>query len=209
MTRSDYTHISLVVDRSGSMDAIRGDAEGAINSFIDEQKQAPGRATFTLVEFDSVVETVHENVDIQTVGKYKLRPRDMTALFDAWGRTMTKTGEFLASLSEDERPGNVIFVVVTDGHENASREFTQPLVKEMTERQRNDYNWQVVFLAANMDAVKVGAQFGVAAGSSLTYGASSQGAQASYQALSNVVTAVRSGTSKSIKFSAEDREAAK
>lgn len=209
MTDSNYTHISLVVDRSGSMHSIRGDAEGAINAFIAEQKKLPGRATFTLVQFDNVVETVYEFVDIQAVGEYELMPRNRTALLDAWGQTMNATGEFLASLAEDARPANVIFVVVTDGYENSSREFTRELVKEMTERQQKDYNWQIVFLAANMDAVQAGQALGVPMASSMTYGASAQGAQASYAALNKAVTAVRSGTVRAIKFSAEDREAAK
>jgi uncharacterized protein YegL len=209
MTDSNYTHISLVVDRSGSMQRIKSDAEGAINAFIDEQKKAPGRATFTLVQFDSAVETVYEHVDLQSVEKYTLVPRNMTALLDAWGQTMSRTGEWLASLDEDARPANVIFVVVTDGAENASQEYTRQVVKEMTERQQNDYSWQVVFLAANMDAVQVGASFGVSRGSSLTYGATAQGTQASYAGLSKAVTAVRSGVKSSINFTDEDRQAAK
>lgn len=210
MTDSSYTHISLIVDRSGSMQSIRTDAQGAIRQFIKDQKEAPGRATFTLVQFDTEVETLYENVDIQTVAEnaYNLVPRGATSLLDAWGRTMNSTGEFLVSLPEDQRPGHVVFVVVTDGAENSSREFKVDIVKEMTERQRNEFSWEVVFLAANMDAVQVGAQFGVAAGSSLTYGATAQGTQASYAALSKAVTATRSGVKSGVSFTDADRVAA-
>jgi hypothetical protein len=218
VTDSTYTHISLVADRSGSMESIQGDAQGAIRNFIKEQKAQPGYCTFTLAQFDNVYEIYTdsagrrwENVDIQQVNEddFVLVPRNMTALLDAWGRTMNATGEFLASLPEEARPGHVIFVVVTDGHENASREFKTQQIREMTERQRNEYSWEVVFLAANMDAVEVGRQFGVAVNSSLSYDASGQGAQASYGALSNAVVNVRSGKAKGVHFSDKDRQAAK
>jgi hypothetical protein len=208
MTDPDYTHITLVSDRSGSMSAMQMEAQNAINQFIKEQKEAPGRCTFTLAQFDNQYELVYENVDIQTVGDYTLTPRGSTALLDAWGRAMVSTGEFLASLPEDQRPANVIFTVVTDGHENASQEFKRDRIKEMTEEQRATYSWQVVFLAANMDAVAVGRDFGVDPNAALTYGASGDGAVASYAALGNVVTAVRSGTAKGVSFSDAQRRAA-
>lgn len=209
MTDPNYTHIALVVDCSGSMAAIQQDAQGAINTFIDEQKKVPGLATFTLVEFDNTVQIVHENVPLAGIGEYTLRPRGTTALLDAWGQTVDITGQFLEKLPEDQRPGHVIIVIVTDGQENASKEYTQPQVKEMTERQRNDYAWEFVFLAANQDAVEQGQRYGVATQSSLTYTASPDGAVQSYAAVSRAVAGVRVGTAKGVVFDDKDRDAAK
>lgn len=208
MTDSTYTHITLVADRSGSMSSIQGDAEGAINAFIEEQKKVPGRCTFTLIQFDDVIETVFDNVDLQSVGKYELRPRNMTALADAWGRAINDTGDYLSSLPEAERPGNVILVVVTDGLENASREFSTAKVREMTEHQRNTYNWQVIFLAANQDAVAVGRQYGVAPQSAMSYDMSGRAVMDSYSSVSQAVTGVRT-KGGSVAFTDEDRKKAK
>lgn len=217
MTDSTYTHISLVADRSGSMDLIQADAQGAIRNFIKEQKAQPGSCTFTLAQFDNLYEIYTdstgrqwENVDIQQVNEndFTLVPRNMTALLDAWGRTMNSTGEFLAGLPEESRPGHVIFVVVTDGLENASREFKREQIREMTERQRNEFSWEVVFLAANMDAVEVGRLYGVDANAALTYGANAQGAEASYASLGQAVVNVRSGKAKGVHFSEAQRKAA-
>lgn len=207
MTDSNYTHIVLIIDRSGSMQSIQSDAQGAVNSFIEAQKEVPGKATFTLVQFDTVYDILQENVNIQNVEPYTLYPRGGTALLDAWGNTFNRTGEFLAGLPEDERPGKVVVAIVTDGHENSSCEFTYSQIKEMTEKQRNEFAWEVIFLAANQDAVAVGGQLGVARGSSLTYAASGAGAQSSFASLTNAVVNYR-GTGKSVEFSEEDRETA-
>lgn len=207
MTNPDYTHITVVVDRSGSMGMIKDDAEVATNAFIEDQKKVPGKATFTLVEFDNEYDVLVENIDIKDAPQYTLKPRGMTALLDAWGKAVNSTGEFLASLPEEDRPGQVVVVITTDGGENSSREFTQAQIKELTEKQTNDYNWNFVFLAANQDAVQVGAQYGVAAGSSLTYGANAAGTQSSFAAASGLVTQYRGGNVRAT-FADEDRDEA-
>ena len=145
--RTDLTDITLVVDRSGSMDAIQGDAEGGVNTFITEQAKEPGEALLTLVQFDTEYEFLHKGVPIGEVPRYELHPRGATALLDAVGRAINETGERLAAMKEQDRPGLVIFVVMTDGLENSSKEFTKAQIKEMIERQQHDYNWQFTFLA--------------------------------------------------------------
>lgn len=207
MTDSNYTHIALVADRSGSMSMIREDAEGAINEFLREQKKVPGRATLTFVQFDDEYEVVHENVDLQGVPAYNLRPRGVTALLDAVGRTINNVGERLAGLTEDERPGTVVFVIVTDGMENASTEFNWDQVKESIERQTNDYAWRFVFLAANQDAIQTGGNLGIAKGSSITYGANAKGTRSVFAAASSLVTAYRGGDLDA-QFDSNDREEA-
>jgi hypothetical protein len=152
MMKDDLTDITLVVDRSGSMEAIREDAEGGVNSFITEQGKEPGEALLTLVQFDTEYEFLHKGVPIHQVPKYKLVPRGMTALLDAVGKAINETGERLAKMAEEDRPGLVIFVVMTDGLENSSKEFTKIQLKEMIQRQQNEYDWHFTFLGANQDA---------------------------------------------------------
>ncbi|MFO0905555.1 MAG: vWA domain-containing protein [Pirellulales bacterium] len=159
--RADLTDITLVVDRSGSMDAIRDDAEGGVNAFIAEQAQAPGDACLTLVQFDTEYEFLEKGTPIREAGRFRLQPRGGTALLDAVGRAMQETGERLASLPEAERPGLVIFVVMTDGQENSSREYTKAQIKKMIEHQQSVYSWQFTFLGANQDAFAEAESLGI------------------------------------------------
>ena len=149
--KSDLTDITLVVDRSGSMEQVREDAEGGVNSFIEQQVKEPGEALLTLVQFDTEYEFVHKGVPITEVPRYQLVPRGMTALLDAVGRAINETGERLAKMDDRDRPGLVVFVVMTDGLENSSKEFSKSDVKAMIERQQDKYNWHFTFLGANQD----------------------------------------------------------
>lgn len=169
--KADLTDITLVVDRSGSMSHVREDAEGGVNTFIAEQANEPGRALLTLVQFDTEYEFVHKGVPIGEATKYRLIPRGMTALLDAVGRAINETGERLAQMPEEDRPGLVIFVVMTDGHENSSVEFTKAQVKEMIERQQNVYNWHFTFLGANQDAFAEAGSLGINKGGAANYAA--------------------------------------
>src|SRR5208283_1990055 len=150
--RSDLTDITLVIDRSGSMEEIREDAEGGVNAFIREQAKQPGEALLTLVQFDTEYDFIHKGVPVKQVPAYELVPRGNTALLDAVGRAINETGERLAKMAESDRPGLVIFVITTDGQENSSKEFSKAQIKEMVERQQSQYKWQFTFLGANQDA---------------------------------------------------------
>ncbi len=167
--RTDLTDIILVVDRSGSMEQIRSDAQGGVNSFIAEQANQPGEARLTLVQFDTEYEFIHRGVPISEAPPYKLVPRGMTALLDAVGRAVNETGERLAALDESERPGLVVFVVMTDGHENSSSEFTKDQVKQMIERQQNEYSWQFTFLGADQTAFDEAGGIGIDADGAACY----------------------------------------
>ena len=138
------------------------DAEGGINSFIEQQKQEPGEANVTLVQFDTEYEFVHSGVPIRQVPAFKLVPRGSTALLDAVGRAINETGARLAAMDESQRPGLVVFVIVTDGEENSSREFTRDQIRKMVEHQQSAYKWQFTFLAANQDAFAAGGSMGIA-----------------------------------------------
>ena len=158
MTNADYTHLTLVVDRSGSMSSVQDEAQGGINALIAEQFALPGKLTLTLSQFDDAFDTV------QRMGgspfAYVLEPRGMTALFDAVGMEVVRTGQDLAGLPEEERPGRVLLVVVTDGHENSSHEYTVEKVRSMLTVQREQFGWEVRFLGAD-DAAWQGEALGV------------------------------------------------
>jgi uncharacterized protein YegL len=159
--KKELTEIVLVVDRSGSMDCVREDAEGGINTFIEEQKKHEGDATLTLVQFDTKYEFVCRGTPIQDVPHYTLVPRGMTALLDAVGKAINETGERLSTILEKDRPGLVVFVVMTDGLENSSKEFTKSQIKEMISRQQDQYRWQFTFLGANQNAFREGEGVGI------------------------------------------------
>lgn len=209
--RSDLTDITLVVDRSGSMQAIRDDAEGGVNAFLQEQAKQSGDALLTLVQFDTEYEFVHRAVPIKQVPSYTLTPRGNTALLDAVGRAVNETGERLAKMAEEDRPGLVVFVITTDGQENSSKEFTKAQVKELIEKQQSQYKWQFTFLGANQDA------FAEAGGMGIGYFGSAQHAPdkvgAAWHATSANVGRMRKQSSNEEtvvnKFTDAEREAMK
>src|SRR4051794_23664953 len=177
MTDPNYTGMLLVIDRSGSMESIRGDMVGGLENLLKKQAAEPGRATVDIVIFDDRIETTHVMASPEAV-KVELEPRGMTALLDALGLSITEYGRRLAAMPEQERPGTVIVVVATDGLENASREYSGEQVRAMVVHQRDAYGWDFVFLGANQDAVLTGTSLGFAADSSIDFDADAQGAQA-------------------------------
>jgi hypothetical protein len=169
MTNPHYTHIAVLLDRSGSMQSIKSDTEGGFNAFIAEQRKQPGRCDVTLAQFDDAYEEVYVAQPLASVPALDLRPRGTTALLDAIGRLITTTGERLAAMPEDDRPGAVIVVIMTDGLENASHEFAVDSIKTMITEQTETYGWNFVYLGANQDAISVAAGLGVGAGQAMTY----------------------------------------
>lgn len=206
--RSDLTDITVVLDRSGSMSAIKTDAQGGLNQFIKDQSKLPGDANFTLVQFDTVYEFVHNSVPIKEVPECVLLPRGGTALLDAIGRAITETGERLSKMNEEDRPSKVVFVIITDGEENSSQEFTRERVNEMITEQTNKYSWQFVFLAANQDAIKEASKLGISFANAMNFSYTGQGMQNSYTSLNKNLKNYRSGQSLGMSFSQEDRDQA-
>lgn len=145
MAKANYTHLTLVVDRSGSMSSLADDATGGINAIIKEQLAEDGNFTFTLVEFDTEIDPVIRMGSSEFT--YQLRPRGSTALFDAIQVGYTLTEEDLQKLPETEKPEVTIFMIVTDGHENASRETNSETVRQLIEKGRAQ-GWDFQFLAA-------------------------------------------------------------
>lgn len=191
MTDPQRTLIAALLDRSGSMDSIRSDTEGGFNALIAAQRTEPGDATVTLAQFDTEYEVVYENRPLADVPPLDLQPRSMTALFDALGRLITDLGAELAARPEAERPGHVIVVVMTDGYENSSVEWTAESVNAVVKRQESEYSWHFVFLGANMDAIAVGAQLGFAPDRTMTYDASELGVASAMAATTNYVSRQR------------------
>lgn len=206
MTDSTYTAIQVVIDRSGSMYDIQSDAEGGLRSYIKDQRDEPGKATIRLVQFDDVYDVVYPSTDIQSAPDYTLSPRGSTALNDAIARTIIEFGDELAALPEDQRPGTVIFVIITDGMENSSKEFSTQAVKALVTAQQHQWNWNFVFLAANQDAVLTGSQYGFRKGQSMTFNPTAGSMRAAGQTLSAYTTSTRSGVTYD--FTEDDRKAA-
>lgn len=169
MTDPTLTHVYFLLDRSGSMQSIQTDTEGGFAAFIEEQRAGEGTCLVTLAQFDDDYEVVYSGTPVQDAPPLDLRPRGMTALLDAMGRLITSAGADLAALPEERRPGTVIVAVMTDGMENASREWTHPAIKALVEQQTRDYGWQFLYMGADQDAIEVGQGLGVAAAASVTY----------------------------------------
>lgn len=207
--KTGCTDITIVLDRSGSMESVKADTIGGYNQFLSDQKVAPGEATITLAQFDDVYEVVYGGIpiaDAKPLDGETFKPRGSTALLDAIGRTIHDTGKRLEAMPEGQRPENVIFVIITDGEENSSKEYRHDRINEMITHQREAYNWNFVFLGANQDAITTASQLGVGAASAMTYAANSGGVAAVYESISGSVTKRRAGLTRSVDFTEEDRE---
>jgi hypothetical protein len=192
MTRSDLTHLYFLLDRSGSMQSIKSDIEGGFGAFIDEQRKGVGECRATLAQFDDVYELVYADRPVADVPPLDLQPRNMTALHDAMGRLITDAGAHLAALPEDQRPGNVVVAIMTDGLENASKEWTGTAIKALVEQQTNAFNWTFMYMGADQDAIEVGESLGIAREHAVTYGRSkSAGAMATAGAKISKLRAAR------------------
>lgn len=212
MTNADVKLIAALLDRSGSMRGIAADMCGGFDAFIAREREQPGTTLVTLAQFDDQYEVVYENEPVDAVPALGLKPRGMTALLDAIGRFITDVGAGLAALPEDDRPGEVTVLVITDGHENASREWTVEAVRELIAQQESQYSWDFVFLGANMDAVDVGAGLGFAADKSLTYDADGNAVRGAWDAVSGYSMRKRSrggAPASSVGFDDAERSAAR
>lgn len=182
-----------IIDRSGSMDSIVDDAIGGLNTFIDEQKKGPGTANITIVLFDHKYKLDYENVPINEVKKYDNKsyvPRGTTALLDAIGRTVATVGERIANTPEDERPEKVIVFILTDGQENASVEYNKNKILEMITHQKDKYNWEFMYFAANQDDfAEQGKSLGISINNTVSFTSTGDGVRNAY----NTVTKMSKG----------------
>jgi uncharacterized protein YegL len=176
------------------MESLASDTIGGYNSFIEEQKKVPGEANLTTVLFDDKYELVHDRVnlrDVKPITNKEYFARGCTALLDAIGKTINSIGEKLNNMEESERPSKVIVLIVTDGEENASREFNYWKIKEMVERQKNVYNWQFLFFGANIDSFTAGQSIGISLDYAVNFSATSDGLDSTYNAINDAVASYR------------------
>lgn len=195
--KQGLTHIHFILDRSGSMDIIKKDTIGGFNNFLQKQKAAPGEATMTLVQFDTA-NAYEVVIDRKPIAEAKeltsssFMPRAGTPLYDAVGRGINELGKQLSDLPEEQRPEKVAFVILTDGEENSSREFTQAQVLEMIKHQTEKYSWQFMFLGANIDAISVAKGIGINPQAAMTFAANAIGTTSAYDGVARVMTCYRS-----------------
>jgi hypothetical protein len=206
---TDYTHITVILDRTGSMQSIRDDTIGGFNAFLNEQQAEPGRATLTLVQFDSQdpYEVIHHFQPIAAVPNLTCEtfvPRASTPLLDAIGRGINDLDATLAQHPAANRPSRIVFLIVTDGQENASREFDKATIERMIQAKQAD-DWQFVFLSADLAAIGDAIAGGVKAASAMAFDKTKKGAAAAWGSVSGQVANYRAARSPSVAFSEDDR----
>lgn len=207
----EYTHIAVILDRTGSMEEIRDDTIGGFNAFLKAQQAQPGLATLTLVQFDSQdpYEVIHRFEPIQEVPELTRNtyvPRASTPLLDATGRGIIDLEGCLAKFKKNQRPSKIIFVVVTDGQENSSCEFTKDRIEKMIREKEYKEQWQFVFLSADLDAFDDAMGVGFRMKSSLMYEKNQQGSEAAWASLSNQSSKYRSCVAPDVSFDESDRK---
>ncbi|MDA7843779.1 VWA domain-containing protein [Pontimonas sp.] len=202
MSDSNYSALMLIIDRSGSMSSIRDDMVGGLTTLVEAQEKLPGLLTISMVSFDNEVELQHQMATPDSV-KIQLEPRGMTALYDAMGFGLNTLQASIDALPDHAKPGTVQVVVVTDGAENASSEYTGSTVKQLVIEKTTQHNWDIVFLGANQDAVMKAAELGIEHDRSMTYGANSDGVTHASESLNRYVSDRRSGSKT--QFSPEER----
>ena len=188
------TEVVFILDRSGSMAGLEDDTIGGFNAMIEKQKREDGSAIVSTVLFDNESEVIHDRVDIQKVAPMTRKEyyvRGCTALLDAVGGAIHHIGNVHKYASKGDRPEKTLFVITTDGMENASRKYTYDRLKGMIERQKEKYGWEFLFLGANIDAAKEAARFGIGADRAANYHADSEGTNVIYETVSEAITQVR------------------
>lgn len=206
MTNSNYTHLALIVDRSGSMRSIQDPMETGIKSLLAEQSKEPGELHVDITVFDTEVNHLFTDVRVDDVKKQIIDPRGMTALNDAIGMTVARLGERLSAMDEAERPGHVIVVIVTDGLENASREYTTKQVSDMVTRQKDEFNWHFRFLGTDIDSFTVAGSYSIGRSETINFSRTAKGASNVSVVLNSSLSATRAGASGA--YSDEDRASA-
>ena len=192
--KKNLTELVFILDKSGSMAGLERDTIGGFNAMLDKQKAQAGECRITTVLFDHRYELLHDRTDIRAVRPITAREYRVggsTALLDALGKTIHKIATAQKNTSEPFRAKRVMFVIITDGEENASREYAAKEVKEAIQRQKSRYGWEFIFLGANIDAVETAGRFGLDAGRAANYVPDSQGTALNFRAMSETVSAFR------------------
>lgn len=192
--KKGVTELVFILDRSGSMHGMESDTIGGFNSMIAKQKKLDGRAYVSTVLFDNESVVLHDRVGlhkIQPMTEQDYTPRGCTALMDAIGGAIHHIGNVHKYARKEDVPEHTIFVIITDGKENASRRYTAELVKQMIEKEKSKYGWEFLFLGANIDAVETAKHFGIEKNRAVTYRGDREGTKLNYEVIHDAVACVR------------------
>lgn len=192
--KNDLTELVFILDRSGSMAGLESDTIGGYNGFLDKQRALPGEALVTTVLFDDRYELLHDRIALPGVRPVTDRDyfvRGSTALLDAVGKTIEKIVNAHKHTGENQRPGKTLFVITTDGLENASREFSYQKIQQMITRQKEEFGWEFLFLGANIDAAATAGKIGIHADRAVNFHADSLGTKLNYEVLSDAASNLR------------------
>lgn len=192
--KTNITELVFILDKSGSMSGLESDTIGGYNAMLKKQQEEEGEAIVTTVLFDNNYELLHDRINIKgirpiTENEYFVG--GSTALLDAIGKTINKIGNAQKHTSEEHRADKVMFVITTDGMENASREYTYEKIRKMIENQKEKYGWEFIFLGANIDAISTAERFGIAPDRAANYNADSEGTRLNYEAVCCAVSDLR------------------
>lgn len=191
--KKDFTELVFILDKSGSMSGLEKDTIGGFNSMLNKQRAADGECRITTVLFDNQYRLLHDRIDIRAVSpmtEQEYQVGGSTALLDAMGRTIRKLVNVQRSTAEAYQAEHVMFVVITDGEENSSREFSVQQIKAMIEEERK-YGWEFVFLGANIDAVETAGRLGIAPEWAVDYVPDSAGTELNFRAISETLDCFR------------------
>lgn len=194
--KNEITEIIFLLDRSGSMAGLETDTIGGFNSMIQQQKSKSGKCYVSTVLFDHVSEVLHDRVELSDVQEMTSKDyfvRGSTALMDAIGYSIHHIGNVHKYARPEDVPQKTLFVITTDGYENASRRYNRSDIKKMIERQQKKYDWEFLFIGANIDAVETASEYGISPERAVDYHCDSIGTELLYQDLSDAVDCIRAG----------------
>ena len=192
--KKGLTELVFIIDRSGSMSGLEGDTIGGFNSLLEKQKKEEGEALVSVVLFDDQMEVLYDRKEIQKVEPMNDRQyyvRGCTALLDAVGGAIHHIGNVHKYAREEDVPEKTLFIITTDGMENASRMYSYEKVRQMVEHEKEKYNWEFLFLGANIDAIRVAGRFGIKPSRAVNYENDSIGTQLNYEVMSKAVSCAR------------------
>lgn len=192
--QNNVTEMVFILDRSGSMAGLESDTIGGFNSLIEKQKKLDGKAYVSTVLFDNLTEVVHDRVEIQNIKpmtEEEYFVRGCTALIDAIGGAIHHIANIYKYARPEDVPSHTVFVIITDGAENASRHYTSDRVKAMIEKEKEQYGWEFMFIGANIDAVETAREYGIDESRAVNYNADTVGTSIVYEAVESAVNSIR------------------
>ena len=201
--QKDLTELVFILDRSGSMAGLESDTIGGFNAMLEKQKKQEGFALVSTVLFDHVCEMLHDRVPLERIEPMTERDytvRGCTALLDAIGSTIEHISNIHKYARKEDLPAHTLFVITTDGMENASKRYSAEQVKAMIERQKTEYGWEFLFLGANIDAVKTAKRFGIDPDRAVKYHADAEGTAINYEAVTEAISTVRANRKLTAKW---------